>query len=396
MAIFDPNSGYEFSSKKISPDTSGPIFSENNGYEFSSKKLGPDSSLTGFELPSLPTSMVEAEVMIENAMTDAVDTFNDFANAEFSLPGVGDFSLASAADKAGELVDSAVKAGQDALDSVTSFFTGDKSKIADKLKTQAAAPINKLINENQATTETEYAGGNFVRLRSQLFSDDFIVFNVMPTIAESRAANYEEVNIVHHPGQILRYRTTSPRTWAVTARLISRNSEEATNNLRNVNLLRSWLMPYYGEGTKTSFADKLGAPPDVLIFSAYGDKTIPEHPVVLESFQTTFPNDIDYIPTADKTPFPVILEVILSLKESWSPKEFGQFDLSQYKTGDLKAAFAGTSDLRSLLDASGNRADSASDSGEPDLSALMAGSPQDTSEPMLVTPIAGFDEILGS
>lgn len=395
MAIFDPNSGYEFSSKKISPDTSGPIFSENNGYEFSSKKLGPDSGLTGFELPSLPTSMVEAEVMIENAMTDALDTFNDFTNAEFSLPGIGDFSLASAADKAGELVDSAIATGKDALDSVTSFFTGDKSKAVDKIKEQISSPVNKLINENQATTETEYAGSNFVRLRSQLFSDDFVLFNVMPTIAESRTANYEEVNIVHHPGQILRYRTTSPRAWTITARLISRNSEEASNNLKSVNLLRSWLMPYYGEGTKATFADKLGAPPDVLIFSAYGDKTIPEHPVVLESFQTSFPNDIDYIPTLDKTPFPVILEVTLGLKESWSPKEFSQFDLSQFKSGDLRSAFAGKSDLRSLLDASGNKADSSSDS-PPDLSALMAGSPQDTSEPIIVTPISGFEEILGS
>ena len=101
-------------------------------------------------------------------------------------------------------------------------------------------------------------------------------------------------------------------------------------------------MPYYGAGTEALAPEKLGAPPPVLKFSGYGARNISPIPVVLESYDTSWPNDVDYIPTHDGTPFPVIMEINLNLKEAYSPGEYSKFDLYAYKTGDLTTAYGGT------------------------------------------------------
>ncbi len=139
-----------------------------------------------------------------------------------------------------------------------------------------------------------------------------------------------------------KYEKTSNRSWSVSARLVSRTQGEASLNQYYLNVIRGWLMPYYGSGTESLASDKLGAPPPVLKFSGYGPRNISPIPVVLESYDTSWPNDVDYIPTYDGTPFPVIMEINLNLKEAFSPGEFSKFDLYAYKTGDLSTAYGGT------------------------------------------------------
>lgn len=162
-----------------------------------------------------------------------------------------------------------------------------------------------------------------------------VVFTVMPRIDESGNVDYEQVTPIHHPGTILKYKGTSVRSWRVAARLISRTMEEATENVAIINMIRAWRMPFYGEGTAASMPDKLGAPPPILTLSAYGPRMIGPVKCVLRDFNWTWDNTVDWIPTQDGTPFPVIMDVNLSMEESWSPSEYSGFDLVKYKTGDL-------------------------------------------------------------
>lgn len=162
----------------------------------------------------------------------------------------------------------------------------------------------------------------------------------MPTISETLSATYDEVTLPHHPGGIVKYLRTSTRTWGVNnVTLISRNSTEATANQKLLNLLRSWTMPFYGYGTEKTNPNELGAPPEVLKFTAYGDKNIGPVNVVLESLSFEWPNDCDYLHTSDGQPFPVLLHLTLSLKEAWSPKEVSGFDLMAFKNGDMVSAY---------------------------------------------------------
>lgn len=178
-----------------------------------------------------------------------------------------------------------------------------------------------------------------VKLVSQ-FAKDVVAFEIMPTISESHSVSYEDITIAHHPGTIAKYNHTASRTWSVSNIILaSRNSNEASKNQAILNILRSWSQPFYGYGTEKTNPNELGAPPEVLTFTAYGDKNIGPINVVLESLSFEWPNDCDYLHTGDGQPFPVLLHLTLSLKEAWSPKEYSGFDLMAYKSGNMTSAY---------------------------------------------------------
>jgi hypothetical protein len=90
----------------------------------------------------------------------------------------------------------------------------------------------------------------------------------------------------------------------------------------------------------------LGAPPEVLYLTAYSsgsdvggrlDKptNINKVPVVITNLAYSYPNDVDYIPTLDGEPWPIIMTITISLVESHSAREFEQFDIFKYRDGLL-------------------------------------------------------------
>jgi len=162
-----------------------------------------------------------------------------------------------------------------------------------------------------------------------------IVFKVMPTIDETQNANYEDFTPIHHPGAIHKYTRTGPRSWSLRAKFISRNSDEAEQNIQHLNLIRSWVMPEYGLRTAV-YSENVGAPPPVLTLSGYGPRMIGPVKCVLQSFNWTFPDGVDYIPTIQsREPFPVMLDISIVLLESWAPAEFSSFSIEAYRRGDL-------------------------------------------------------------
>jgi hypothetical protein len=171
-----------------------------------------------------------------------------------------------------------------------------------------------------------------------------VIFDVMPTISEDGSASYEAFSPIHHPGEILKYVGSSARSWQISAQVFL-NFEEQIKNLTTLNIIRSWRMPFYGLGTEATDAELLGAPPPILTLSAYGNSVIGPVKCVLESYSTSWPNDVDYLQAIDEltgqsSPFPVILSININLKESWSPKEFSNFSLRGYQRGDMQSAFS--------------------------------------------------------
>lgn len=89
----------------------------------------------------------------------------------------------------------------------------------------------------------------------------------------------------------------------------------------------------------------LGAPPEVLYLYAYSNNrssrdkgwvNINKIPVVLTSLQITYPEDVDYIPSSlNQEPFPVRIDVSVSLTETHSPLEYENFSLKDFKLGKL-------------------------------------------------------------
>jgi hypothetical protein len=217
---------------------------------------------------------------------------------------------------------------------------------------------------------------------TRTIADTQVVFEVTPSFSESRSVSYSSVDPVHMPGSIQMYRSTGSRTFEVGAQLISRNAGDAMRNIRYLQTLRGWTMPYFGQTDTLTQQNKRarernsafgpedpnmtsleriqsegiqlrGAPPDVLYLYAYSTDTstatggrssptsnINRVPVVLSNLAIAYPDDVDYIPvdmtgTGKYEPFPVKLSVNVSLIETHSPREYERFDLAAFKAGTL-------------------------------------------------------------
>jgi hypothetical protein len=90
--------------------------------------------------------------------------------------------------------------------------------------------------------------------------------------------------------------------------------------------------------------NSLGSPPEVLYLYGYSDpgnaemaqaQNLRRIPVVITSVSFTYPNDVDYIPTIEGVPFPIVMTITISLKETKSPYEIEQFSLADFRAGKL-------------------------------------------------------------
>lgn len=294
-----------------------------------------------------------------------------------------------------------------------------------------------------------------------------VVFEVMPTISQSHSVEYQAFDPVHSPSSYYVYRGTKAVTFEISAKFVSRTTQEATTNLGYLNILRGWTRGYFGYGTAsggnrgdtsgglnssyfnapnattsqsvqpltqsslmgqfqqpstasnvsgttmtgtmtspnntaqgngvlsnaqtTSYVQSylsnmnsnqvnatnavstssnstntqssssgkalLGAPPEVLYLSAYSNATnsnpggqttqqgssgilnkqtnITQVPCVITALSYMYPNDVDYIPTIQGQPFPIVMDISISVVESHSPQELEYFDIFKYRAGAL-------------------------------------------------------------
>ena len=98
-------------------------------------------------------------------------------------------------------------------------------------------------------------------------------------------------------------------------------------------------MPWFG-ASKSGSGEYLGAPPAVLLLSAYskgkGGMQINRVPVVLKNYSIPLTAEVDYIPSEEGVPVPSFMQVDLSLLETHSPKGYEGFSLQQYRAGQLE------------------------------------------------------------
>jgi hypothetical protein len=138
-----------------------------------------------------------------------------------------------------------------------------------------------------------------------------VIFEASVPVSESRNVNYDSYGVIHLPTDIWAYRNTSSRRFSMSGNLVSRTPSEASQNAKNIDLIRSWALPDFG-GT--------GATPPILRLTAYGNNNINNVKVLLSSYSIQFPDTVDYIFTGT-VPMPVIMNVTIELVEAYSPLE---------------------------------------------------------------------------
>lgn len=262
-----------------------------------------------------------------------------------------DFETASALTKVTEATNKVTSQGIGSFTSALSGGASLPSKVngLDVLPKQTVHALPPVFSSMKVTLSSVTQG-----------YDSAVVLDVMPSINETRPTNYKDFTPAQHPGAILKYDGTGLRSWTINAQLISRSSTEASKNLSIINTIRAWAMPFYGSGTAASLPNLLGAPPPILLLSAYGTQMIGPVKCVQTNYSFDWPIDVDWIQTdgsildgkgglepntqleGDVVPFPVIMSITIQLSESWSPTEYAGFDITQYRLGNLPDAFGGS------------------------------------------------------
>lgn len=282
-------------------------------------------------------------------------------------------------------------AGKDKLQSATSFITNKKqleaqglgpAEVSSRLKTMGSnslpAPVklDALQSANQVAsveigeiTAAQLKEEIGARTQDDLFSHKVkliergvteVIFDIMPEVVENRTVEYEQIAPPQHPTSFQKYKGTPSTQWTVQATLTCRNRDEATENLRILNTLRGWTMPFFGDKIKGSYPDKLGAPPPVLEFSGWRNQMVGPVQVVITSLNWNFPQDVDYIPangsdfnvdangkrkivsSGELIPFPTVIKIAIQLVESFSTDQVNSFDLAAFRVGRFDKAFSQT------------------------------------------------------
>lgn len=206
------------------------------------------------------------------------------------------------------------------------------------------------VGNDQKQDDIEYQPTYAMVLTGQ-HSGRRVAFNTMPAFYETSDVGYSTLSPQHLIGDYKIFEHTSSRVFEFSEiKLVSRNPQEARDNLERIQFLKAWTKPYFGstEGSQ-ELSDWLGSPPEIVEFSMYnspeGNGIFKKIPTVIGKVGVDYPNDCDYIPTAyrddaDKLggiPFPLVTRISLTLTEQHSPFEYEKFNLDMYRNGTLAA-----------------------------------------------------------
>jgi hypothetical protein len=288
-------------------------------------------------------------------------------------------SLVSKANEALAQVAGTVGALPDRFKSGLGGAAKDATNVQGQLRRAEMGPVSEIRAAAGPTASQGDAENENYKVRLRDIAGPvyaLVTFEVMPQVTESRSVQYDQVQPPQLMGAFQKYKGTDPVRWTIQAKLISRNSQEAYNNLLNINLLRSWTAPFFGQNTvdKPSEFDLpipeerssqlaaliksyLGAPPPVLELSGLRYRMIGPVPVVVTSLNWTWPPDVDYLPcgidlgggqvsfvtdpdSGQPIPFPSVIELTIECVESFSTSQINSFNFTAYAAGRYRLAYS--------------------------------------------------------
>lgn len=163
----------------------------------------------------------------------------------------------------------------------------------------------------------------------RLQSTGTVEFDVQPTISESGNTSYFEIGDIRQAANILIYMGSPSREFSINGKFVSRSEKEAARTLKYVRHLRSWRMPEKGASNDVNDVKT----PSRLTLKGFGKWYNSIH-VRISSLNIEMPEDVDYIRVGD-TDVPIVWPVSVTLKETRSEKELREFNIEDFRKGDL-------------------------------------------------------------
>lgn len=321
------------------------------------------SLFDSFSLPKLSGGGTVSDSVISYATASTGQLLNEgYAKVQTTFASVGNFvglavgapSFASLGSVGGALGALSSKNPVPGLAASAANITG-ASGTAAQLNGEVNADVGSLTSHKVMLTASNTDGAtsailNDVNFPVEPLSEARVEFDIMPEVSENRVAEYEALSAPQMPGEFQKYRGTKSTVWQITGMFTARTRDEAKRNYLYLNTLRGWTMPYFGDKQKTQFSGsgKLGAPPPVLQFTGWRG-LVGKVPVIVSTLSWSWPRDCDWIPTGvidpvsgQEIPFPTVMNVNVTLTESFSALQFNGFDLVAFRNGRMVDAFSPT------------------------------------------------------
>jgi hypothetical protein len=166
-----------------------------------------------------------------------------------------------------------------------------------------------------------------------------LVFPFTPQINFTHSAQYNTLDTVHSNYPFLSYEHSRVEQISISADFYCENSYDAAYWMAAVHFLRSVTKMSYGESSSDA-----GQPPPVIKLDGYGQYVFNNIPVVVKSFSTDLPKDVDYIGTpiadggdlagAPLTYAPTKSTFNITLMPIYSRTQVRQFSLDSFVKGD--------------------------------------------------------------
>jgi hypothetical protein len=159
-------------------------------------------------------------------------------------------------------------------------------------------------------------------------------FPYTPIIRTGTQVVYTEMELTHTNYQPHAFNRSQVQNIGITAQFTAQTDLWAKYSLAAIHFMRTITKMRYGENDPLR-----GAPPPVLLFSAYGTYMFENVPVVVSNFSISLPNDVDYVDTQvnyihHAVPILFTMDIELMIQRAVGPVR-KEFTLGNFASGKL-------------------------------------------------------------
>lgn len=116
-----------------------------------------------------------------------------------------------------------------------------------------------------------------------------VVFPYTPSLSMTHTANYSTTRLVHNNYTHYSYENSEVGAITLSGEFTVQNIPEGQYLLACIHFFRSVTKMFFGQDVNA------GDPPPILYLNGYGQYYLPNVPVVVQSFQHTMPDSVDYM-----------------------------------------------------------------------------------------------------
>lgn len=118
-----------------------------------------------------------------------------------------------------------------------------------------------------------------------------VIFPYTPTISVSYVANYDAQAVTHSNYKLYFYKDSAVENISIVGEFTAQNTEEANYLLAVIHFFKSVTKMFYGRDQ----SPVIGTPPPICYLDGFGTYQFNKHPVLINNFSYSLPNDVDYI-----------------------------------------------------------------------------------------------------